>query len=73
MMAVDHYLAIIKPYQYTFLLNKRNGIIIIVIMWCVALVGGFINFFTGIGSFKDNEKAVAVKGFNGSCKTFESR
>ena len=56
MMAVDHYLAIIKPYQYTFLLNKRNGIIIIVIMWCVALVGGFINFFTGIGSFKDNEK-----------------
>lgn len=56
MMAADHYLAIIKPYQYAFLLNKRNGIIIIIAMWVAAFIGGFINFLSGLGSF-DSEKS----------------
>lgn len=55
MMAVDHYLAIIRPYQYAFLLNKRNGIIIIISMWSMAFLGAFVNFFTGIGSFEEGK------------------
>lgn len=46
-MAMDHYIAIMKPYRYPYIMSKRNGYIIIVSMWILAALGGFSNFIIG--------------------------
>ena len=50
-MAMDHYIAILKPLHYTRLLNKRDAcIIMILLFWIIAFVFGFSDF---IYVFKD--------------------
>lgn len=54
MMAIDHYFAIMRPLHYIYIMNKRNGFILIFIMWLLATMGGFLNFLTGIASFSNH-------------------
>ncbi|XP_060601439.1 melanocortin receptor 5-like [Ruditapes philippinarum] len=46
-MAMDHYIAIMKPYRYPYIMSKRNGYILIACMWLLAALGGFSNFIFG--------------------------
>lgn len=53
LMAIDHYVAIMRPLHYIYIMNKRNGCITIIVVWLLAIIGGFLNFFTGIASFSN--------------------
>lgn len=50
-MAVDHYIAIMRPLHYPRLMNKYRGNVMIVTLWCFAFIGGFSSFFSGISTF----------------------
>ena len=50
-MAVDHYIAIIKPFYYIHLMSKKKAFIIIASMWSTAAIGGFSNFILGFPGF----------------------
>ena len=45
-MAIDHYVAILKPLHYPRILSKRRYIIMILIFWIIALLCGFSDFFS---------------------------
>jgi hypothetical protein len=47
-MAQDHYVAIIKPLHYNQIMRPSRVNIMISILWCIAIFGGFSNFYAGI-------------------------
>ena len=47
-MAIDHYVGILHPFTFV---TKRNTICMIVILWTVALLSGFSDFFSPVGDF----------------------
>lgn len=51
-MAVDHYMAVIKPLVYLTQSSKRQWVGIIIGMWFVSFCGGFSGFLTGVNSYK---------------------
>lgn len=55
-MAIDHYIAIMKPLHRQNILSRKKGNIIIIILWLLALIGGFSNFLSGLGSYDSNSK-----------------
>ncbi|XP_062614180.1 melanocortin receptor 4-like [Saccostrea cucullata] len=55
-MAQDHYVAIIKPLHYHHIMRPSRVNIMIIILWVISFLGGFSNFYAGIGKpphFKD--------------------
>ena len=52
-MAVDHYIAILMPYRYVHLLNKRRTNFMIAFLWTVGFIWGFSSFF---GGFQKSEE-----------------
>ncbi|XP_061166925.1 melanocortin receptor 4-like [Saccostrea echinata] len=55
-MAQDHYVAIIKPLHYHHIMQPSRVNIMIIILWVISFLGGFSNFYAGIGKppqFKD--------------------
>lgn len=48
-MAQDHYVAIIKPLHYNQIMRPSRVNIMISILWGIAILGGFSNFYAGIG------------------------
>jgi hypothetical protein len=50
-MALDNYVAIIKPLHHHCLLTKRRISIMIAGMWCVSLFIGFSDFLSGIHGY----------------------
>ena len=46
-MAIDHFLAIVKPLHYPTLMGKQRASIIISIFWCIAILCGFSDFMSG--------------------------
>ena len=55
-MALDHYLAILRPLHYPSLVNKRRTTLALVFIWTLAICGGFSDFFTALPDFKRVEK-----------------
>ena len=51
-MALDHYIAIIKPLHYNVIMNKKRGVVLICGLWTLAAVGGFSTFLSGIGTYR---------------------
>ncbi|KAJ8314381.1 hypothetical protein KUTeg_008942 [Tegillarca granosa] len=51
-MAIDHYIAIMKPLHYSHLMSRVRGNIMIICLWFLAFFGGVSNFLSGISSFK---------------------
>ena len=45
-MAIDHYVAILKPLHYQRILSKRRYVVMITGFWTVALLCGFSDFFS---------------------------
>lgn len=47
-MAIDHYIAILMPFKKMKLMSKRRTNIMIVILWTIAVLSGFSDFFSPI-------------------------
>lgn len=47
-MALDHYIAILRPLHYNIYVNNRRRNILIALVWVIAALLGFSNFFSGI-------------------------
>lgn len=45
-MAIDHYLAILKPLHHPSLLTTRRTVVIICMLWIFSFIAGFSDFFT---------------------------
>ena len=45
-MAVDHYVAILKPFHFQRILSKRRYIVMIIALWSLALLCGFSDFLS---------------------------
>ncbi len=45
-MAIDHFLAILKPLHYPFLMNKQRASIMILVFWAVAILCGFSDWMS---------------------------
>lgn len=48
-MALDHYISVMQPLHYYHIMNNFRGNLMITILWVIALIGGFSNFFAGFG------------------------
>ena len=46
-MAIDHFLAIVKPLHYPTLMNKQRASLIISLFWTTAILCGFSDFMSG--------------------------
>lgn len=46
-MAIDHFLAIVKPLHYPTLMNKQRASLIIGLFWTIAILCGFSDFMSG--------------------------
>ena len=46
-MAIDHFLAIVKPLHYPTLMNKQRASLIISLFWVIAILCGFSDFMSG--------------------------
>ena len=51
-MALDHYLAILRPLHYHALLTNNRTHVLIMLLWLTALILGFSDFFSAIGMAK---------------------
>lgn len=52
-MAIDHFIAILMPYRYVHLLNRRRTNFMIAFLWTVGFIWGFSSFF---GGFQKSEE-----------------
>lgn len=52
-MALDHYVAIVKPLHYPHLLNGAKGNSIICVIWFIAFLGGCSVFLANVSEFAD--------------------
>lgn len=52
-MAVDHFIAILMPYRYVHLLNRRRTNFMIAFLWTVGFIWGFSSFFGGFQKSED--------------------
>ena len=61
-MALDHYLAILRPLHYPTMFNSLRANILIICLWVLAMILGFSNFMTGhqYTSKKTNQTETAV-------------
>ncbi len=50
-MAIDHFLAIVKPLHYPVLMHKRRASAIIAAFWLVAVLCGFSDFMSGYSKY----------------------
>lgn len=48
-MALDHYISVMQPLHYYHIMNNFRGNLMITILWVIAVIGGFSNFFAGFG------------------------
>ena len=48
-MALDHYISVMQPLHYFHIMNSFRGNLMITVLWVIALIGGFSNFFAGFG------------------------
>lgn len=55
-MAVDHYIAILRPLHHSRLMNSTRTTIMILCLWTVALLCGFSDFFSVIWEYSDYKK-----------------
>ncbi len=51
-MAIDRYIAIMKPLHYQVLMGKRRTSLLILALWVVAILCGFSDFFSVLHDFK---------------------
>ena len=51
LMALDHYIAIIKPLKYPVIIRKKKVISVILIAWLVAFILGFSDFFSAVTEY----------------------
>ena len=51
MMAVDHFMAISRPLHYNVRMRSGKVVCFISLMWLLAAVGGFSDFFTGWNTY----------------------
>ncbi|XP_052803958.1 melanocortin receptor 5-like [Mya arenaria] len=54
-MALDHYIAIMMPLRYKHLMSKKRGYVFISLLWIIATIGGFSNFFIGFIGYERHE------------------
>ena len=52
-MAIDHYIAIIRPLHYASVLHKKSYIIIMIVFWTIAIICGFSDFLYVIHDLGD--------------------
>ena len=52
-MAINHYVAILQPFQLHILLSRTRTNIMIFILWGIALIAGFSDFFSPIGELDE--------------------
>ena len=52
-MAINHYIAIIQPFQLQILLNRSRTNIMIFVLWGIAAIAGFSNYFSPIGELDE--------------------
>ena len=57
-MAVEHYIAILRPLHYHLLVNKRRKNIAILLLWIVSFLFGFSEFFVNLYSYSDKHRKV---------------
>ena len=55
-MALDHYIAILRPLHYHMFVNNRRRYIVIVTLWICAAFFGFSDFIFGIGSYDSESR-----------------
>ncbi len=53
-MAIDHFLAIVKPLHYPTLMNKHRASVIIATFWAIAILCGFSDFMSGYPKYPRN-------------------
>ena len=51
-MAIDHYIAILKPFHVHRLLSKKRTMLMLVIIWILAFIAGFSDFFSPLGELE---------------------
>jgi hypothetical protein len=52
-MAINHYVAILQPFQLHILLSRTRTNVMIFILWGIAAISGFSNFFSPIGELDE--------------------
>ena len=57
-MALDHYLAILKPLHYCTLMNKQRGVFMIILLWIIAFICGMSDFLVGLVGYSERHKKV---------------
>ena len=57
-MAIDHYLAILKPLRYNTLMSTRRGVLMIILLWMIAFICGMSDFLVGLVGYTDRHKKV---------------
>lgn len=55
-MAIDHYVAIIKPLMHNCYMSRSRCTTMIIIFWIIAVLCGFSDFFSVLGELKDYHK-----------------
>ena len=62
-MAIDHYIAILRPFKLHSLLNRRRTILMIVIMWVIAFLSGFSDFFSPLQTMSTDNSNTSYLNF----------
>ena len=50
-MAIDHYLAVLRPLHYSAIMSVRRGSIMIAVLWVIAIICGFSDFLSGLHKY----------------------